>query len=83
MKKQGWGKRFTVRPYGGTYKRFVHHTVAFGFIIEIKSGIPFKRIGRTDFSLECGYARMDGVPTPTEFTEQERQQLKSEKKQLK
>ena len=46
MKKQGWGKRFTVRPYGGTYKRFVHHTVAFGFMINIKSGIPFKRIGR-------------------------------------
>ena len=31
----------------------------------------------TDFSLECGYAKMDGEPTPTEFTEQERQQLKS------
>ena len=31
----------------------------------------------TDFGLECEYAEMDGEPTPTEFTEQERQQLKS------
>ena len=31
----------------------------------------------TDFSLECGYAKMDGLTPPTEFTEQERQQLKS------
>ena len=31
----------------------------------------------TDFGLACEYAEMDGEPTPTEFTEQERQQLKS------
>ena len=31
----------------------------------------------TEFGLACEYAEMDGEPTPTEFTEQERQQLKS------
>ena len=31
----------------------------------------------TDFALEVEYCQMDGEPTPTEFTEQERQQLKS------
>ena len=31
----------------------------------------------TDFALEVEYCQMGGEPTPTEFTEQERQQLKS------
>ena len=31
----------------------------------------------TDFALEVEYCQMDNIQPPTEFTEQERQQLKS------